>query len=90
MSEDYTKPNLRHVWFDFENAQLAPTDCSMDLTRTDVLGIVLSAFDELETATERLVDVKREVLTEVSEGKLGHALRTAIVGAGKACCTCCP
>ena len=89
MSEEYGKPTLAPIWFDFDNAQLAPTEAHMALSRTDVLGIVQSAFDEFGPATERLVEVKREVLAEVADGKLAHALRTAIVGAGKACCKCC-
>jgi hypothetical protein len=89
MSEEYGKPTLAPIWFDFDNARLAPTEACMALSRTDVLGIVQSALDEFGPATERLVEVKREVLNEVAEGKLAHALRTAIVGAGKACCKCC-
>ena len=89
MSEEYEKPALVSVAFDFENVRLAPGENTMALARKDVLGIVQSAFDELGPVNERIVTVKREVLAEVAEGKLAHALRTAIVGAGKACCTCC-
>lgn len=89
MSEDYGKPAILPVAFDFEKARLDRSELFMTLSRKDVLGIVQSAFEEFGPATERLVEVKREVLAEVAEGKLAHALRTAIVGAGKACCTCC-
>ena len=89
MPEEYREPSIAPIWFDFDNAQLAPAEDHMALSRTDTLGIVLSAFSELAPAAERLNEVKREVLAEVSEGKLAHALRTAIVGAGKACCKCC-
>jgi hypothetical protein len=90
MSEEYREPAVTPICFDFDNAQLGQGETHMALSRTDTLGIILSAFSELAPATERLNQVKRDVLTEVSEGKLGHALRTAIVGAGKACCSCCP
>jgi hypothetical protein len=89
MSEEYGKPTLAQIWFDFDNAHLTPADAHLALSRTDVLGIVQSAFEEFGPATERLVDVKREVLNEVADGRLAHALRAAIVGAGKACCKCC-
>jgi hypothetical protein len=89
MSEEYRTPAITPISFDFDNSQLAPADAHMALSRTDVLGIVQSAFRELAPASERLVEVKREVLADVSEGKLAHALRTAIVGAGRACCKCC-
>lgn len=89
MSEEYEKPSLAPVMFDFENSGLTPDGNSLNLGRKDVLGIVQSAFDELGPVNERLVAVKREVLAEVVDGKLADALRTAIVGAGKAGCTCC-
>ncbi|WP_017664573.1 hypothetical protein [Porphyrobacter sp. AAP82] len=89
MSENYGKPAILPVAFDFEKARLDRTEPYMTLSRKDVLGIVQSAFDEFGPASERLVAVKREVLAEVAEGKLAHALRTAIVGAGAVRCTWC-
>lgn len=89
MSEEYAEPVLGPITFDFDSVRLAPTEASTPLTRMDVLGIVQSAFEEFGPATEQLVEVKREVLDEVAEGKLGQALRTAIVGAVKSCCNCC-
>lgn len=82
MSEEYGKPAIQPIALDFAHSH-APA------SGKDVLGIVQSAFDELGPATDRLIEVKREVLAEVSEGRLAHALRKAIVGAGKAGCTCC-
>lgn len=89
MSKDYGEPGVTPIGFDFENSALSQNEAAMTLSRKDVLGIVHSAFDELGNQTERLITVKRDVLSEVSEGRLAHALRTAIVGAGKACCNCC-
>ncbi len=89
MPEDYGKPSIVPLAFDFDNARLARAEAYMTLSRKDVLGIVQSAFDELGPASEPLIAVKREVVAEVAEGKLAHALRTAIVGAGKVGCTCC-
>lgn len=90
MSDEYSKPAIAPIGYDFDNLRLSPAETYIELSRTDVLGIVQSAFDEFGPTTERLVEVKREVLAEVADGKLVHALRTAIVGAGKACCNCCP
>ncbi len=84
MSEKYGEPAIVPVTFDFENANLTDAQSCMTLSRKDVLGIVQSAFDELGPATERLVEVKREVLRDVAEGRLAHALCAAIIGAGKA------
>ncbi len=84
--EKYGKPAIGVINFDFDSAQLARTEVYMTLSRTDVLGIAQSAFDELGPQSPELVAIKREVLSEVSEGKLAHALRTAIIGAGKAGC----
>lgn len=89
MSKDYGKPGITPVGFDFENSGLSRAEATMTLSRKDVLGIVHSAFEELGGQSERLIAVKRDVLGEVSEGRLAHALRTAIVGAGKAGCSCC-
>lgn len=86
MSTGYGKANLTRLGFDFEKSILARTQPYLTLSRKDVLGIVQSAFDELGADDPELIAIKRDVLSEVSEGKLAHALRTAIVGAGKACC----
>lgn len=89
MSELYGKPAIVPIGFDFEDSFLTDTQAYMTLSRKDVLGIVQSAFDEIGPATDNLIDVRREVLADVAEGKLAHALRTAIVGAGKSGCKCC-
>jgi hypothetical protein len=89
MDRDYGKANLTRLGFDFESSILARAEAYLTLSRKDVLGIVQSAFDELGADDPALVATKRDVLTEVSEGKLAHAVRTAIVGAGKSCCPCC-
>jgi hypothetical protein len=89
MLKDYGKPGITPVAFDFENSGLTRGEACMALSRKDVLGIVHSAFEELGGQSERFVAVKHDVLGEVSEGRLAHALRAAIVGAGKAGCTCC-
>ena len=89
MSDDYGKPAITPITFDFDKARLEPDAASIMLSRKDVLGIVQSAFEELGPASERLIAVKREVLAEVADGRPADALRAAIVGAGKACCTCC-
>jgi hypothetical protein len=89
MSDEYGKPAITPIAFDFDKARLAPEQTAITLSRKDVLGIVQSAFEELGPVSEKLIAVKREVLAEVAEGRPAHALRTAIVGAGKACCTRC-
>lgn len=89
MSEEYGKPAITPVAFDFEDSPIPSGQSAITLSRMDVLGIVQSAFDDLGPTSERIIEVKREVLGEVADGKLAHALRTAIVGAGKACCKCC-
>ena len=87
MSEGYGKPAIVPLRFDFENSRLTDAQAYLTLSRKDVLGIVQSAFDELGPQDTRLTEVKRDVLEHVSEGKLGLALRAAIVGAGKAGCS---
>lgn len=89
MSDEYGKPAIVPIGFDFDNSCLGVAEASMTLSRKDVLGIVQSAFDDLGPMSEQFIAVKRDVLGEVSEGKLAQALRTAIVGAGKAGCKCC-
>lgn len=89
MSDEYGKPAVVPLGFDFENSCLTNAETSLSLSGKDVLGIVQSALDDLGPMSERIVSVKRDVMAEVSEGKLAHALRTAIVGAGKAGCNCC-
>lgn len=89
MSEEYGKPTIVPVAFDFENSPKVSEQPVISLSGKDVLGIVQSAFDDLGPVNEQIVAVKRDVLAEVSDGKLAEALRTAIVGAGKAGCKCC-
>lgn len=89
MSDEYGRPAIVAIGFDFENSCLTTEETSLALSRKDVLGIVQSAFDDLGPMSERIIAVKRDVMEEVSEGKLAQALRTAIVGAGKAGCKCC-
>jgi|GEM_PF-2790175 len=84
MTKNYGRPAVLPITFQFEDAQLATTETHIILSRKDVLGIVQAAFDELGLQSPELIAIKREVLEEVAEGKLAHALRTAIVGAGKA------
>jgi hypothetical protein len=89
MSDEYRKPVIAPLAFDFDNSQLTADQDSIALSGKDVLCIVHAALEEFGGATEEMIAVKREVLGQVSEGKLAQALRTAIVGAGKARCTCC-
>ncbi|WP_086738799.1 hypothetical protein [Erythrobacter colymbi] len=89
MSEEYAKPAIAPVAFDFDGSRLEAGQNTIGLSSMDVLGIVQSAFNEIGPANEQIVAIKRAVMDEVSEGKLAHALRTAIVGAAKAGCTCC-
>ena len=89
MSEEYGKPAIAPVAFDFENSRLDNEQNTIALSRKDVLGIVQSAFNDIGPANDRTVAVKRAVLDEVSEGKLADALRTAIIGAARTGCTCC-
>ncbi len=84
MSRGYDKGNLTRLGFDFDDSILARADAYITLSRKDVLGIVQSAYDELGADDPELIAIKRQVLAEVCEGKLAHALRTAIIGAGKA------
>lgn len=89
MTDDYRPPKLDNLGFDFENSILARAQAYLTLSRKDVLGIVQSAFEELGADDPELIAIKRQVLNDVGEGKLAHALRTAIVGAGRRGCTCC-
>ena len=89
MSDEYGKPAITPTAFDFDTAQLAPDQTAITLSRKDVLGIVQSAFEELGPTSKELIAIKREVFAEIADGRPAHALRTAIVGAVKACCTCC-
>jgi len=82
MSEHYTRPRLVPLDHPHSDAVLARAEAYLTLSRKDVLGIVQSAFNELGPNDPALVAVKRQVLDEVAEGRLGHALRTAIIGAG--------
>lgn len=89
MSNDYGKPAITPIVFDFDKARLAPDQAVFTLSRKDVLGIVQSAFEELGPERATMVAIKRDVLAEVANGRPAHALRAAIIGAGKAGCTCC-
>ena len=89
MSTGYGKANLTRLGFDFEKSILARTQPYLTLSRKDVLGIVQSAFEELGPERATMVAIKRDVLAEVANGRPAHALRAAIIGAGKAGCTCC-
>lgn len=87
MPEEYHKPSVRPVGFDFEAARLAQSEVYLTLTPKDVLGIVQSALNELGPQSPESIAIKHEVFAEVADGKLAHALRTAIVGAGKLAAT---
>ncbi len=89
MSQQYGKPAIVPVGFDFESARLTDAQAYVTLSRSDVLGIVQSAFEAIGPASQSTIAVKHEVLDTVAEGRLADALRTAIIGAGKAGCTCC-
>ena len=83
MKQDYVPTRLMLIDFEFEHAILRDCDPYLTLSRKDVLGIVQSAFAELDDTDPQLIAIKQQVLEEVSEGKLAHALRTAIIGAGQ-------
>ena len=83
VTDDNRKTVLTRLNFDFEQSLLARCDAYLTLSRKDVLGIVQSAFDELGGNDPDLVMIKQQVLEEVAEGKLAHALRTAMIGAGQ-------
>lgn len=89
MSNDYGKPAITPIVFDFDKARLAPDQAAITLSRNDVLGIVQSAFEELGLERATMVGIKRDVLAAVANGHPAYALRAAIIGAGKAGCTCC-
>jgi hypothetical protein len=89
MSEEYGKPAIVPVAFDFDGSRLDEGQNTIVLSRMEVLAIVQSAFNDIGPATDRIIAVKREVLDEVSQGKLAEALRTAIVGAARSGCSCC-
>lgn len=81
MHDEYRKTELTPLAFDFEDSVLARCEAFLTLSRIDVLGIVQSAFDELGSDNPHLITLKKRVLEEVAEGRLAHALRTAITGA---------
>jgi hypothetical protein len=89
ISEEYRKPAIAPVAFDFEKSHVSRDETTIALSRLDVLGIVQSAFSEFEPGNGSMIAVKRKVVGEVSEGQLADALRTAIIGAGKMGCACC-
>lgn len=90
MSKQYDTPRIVPLHYDFEGApQLGRTDAYMTFSRKDVLAIVHSAFDEIAPQHPDLTAIKQNVLQEVADGRLAHAVRTAIVGAGRTCCACC-
>lgn len=84
MSDHYAKPGLAPIDYDVYKGRLATDRTSLTLSGKDVLGLVQSALAELGPANDRIIAVKREVLEQVSEGRLAEALRTAIVGAARA------
>ena len=89
MTDDYRSPRLDRLSFDFENSVLTRADAYLTLSRKDVLGIVQASFEELGSDDPVLIVAKQDVLEEVAQGKLAHALRTAIIGAGQRRCACC-
>ena len=88
MPQEYGKPAITPLGFDFDNARVLDAQAHISLSRTDVLGIVQSALDEIGPASEDIVALKREVLNAVAEGRLADALRTAILGAGRVSPSC--
>ena len=84
MSRDYGKASLTRLGFEFEDPAVCEGEDCLTLSHKDVLGIVQSAYDELGADDPELIAIKHHVLIEVSEGRLAHALRAAIVGAGRA------
>ena len=89
MTDDYRSPRLDRLGFDFENSVLTEGDTALRLSRKHVLGIVQASYEELGSDDPALIVAKQDVLEEVAQGKLAHALRTAIIGAGQSRCTCC-
>lgn len=83
MKQDYGPARLVHLDFDFERKILRHCDAYLTLSRKDVLAIVQSAFAELGETDPQLIAVKQQVLEDIAEGKLAHALRSAIIGAGQ-------
>ncbi|MBI1402355.1 MAG: hypothetical protein GC147_03985 [Porphyrobacter sp.] len=83
MSEDYARPRLASLEFDFTKAALTRADAFMTLSRKDVLAIVQAALRELETDEAERIAIMREVLDVVAAGRLADALRCAIVHAGR-------
>lgn len=83
MAENYPSIKLMRLGFDFEGSSLSNCDAYLTLSRLDVLGIVQSAFAELGETDPQLIAIKQQVLEEVAEGRLAHALRSAIIGAGR-------
>lgn len=82
MTQIYQKPSVYPIGFEFGVVQLGQSESSISLSPLDILGIVQSAFDELEPQSPEFNAIKLQVLTEVADGKLALALKTAIVGAG--------
>lgn len=85
MPNHYDRQGAKPVEFDFEAGGRAGRDGALSLTGMDVLGIIQSAFDDLGAQNAQIIAVKREVLDLVADGQYAHAVRAAIVGAGKAC-----
>jgi len=81
MPDEYRKTVLNPLGYDFEESILERCDPYLTLSRNDVLAIVQSAFEVLGDNDPHLIAIKQQVLTDVAEGKLAHALRTAITGA---------
>ena len=83
MTAEYDTPKLQPIAFDFDAAPPIPANAVLSLSHKDVLGIVHSALDALDSEDRALNAVRRSVLEHVAAGKLAEALREAIIGAGR-------
>lgn len=83
MALPYGKPGIQALGYDPDANILNSDETHICLSRKDVLGIVERAFAEIGGDLSTKVQVKLEVLELVSDGKLAHALLTAIAGAAK-------
>lgn len=79
----YASPGLRPLGQTDIPPPEAAGAVSPSLSPIDVLRIVQSAFDELGLPRDsEMAGVKLNILEEVSAGRLGDAVRLAIVAAG--------
>jgi hypothetical protein len=81
---DYRPPVSSQLAYDFDGAPPIEPGRALYLSHKDVLGLVQSALEELGSRDPALIALKRAVFEEVVDGRLAEALRTAIVGAGRA------